>query len=151
MPDERPTVTEEQLALFKEHVELQRDELAEQRERNRADEAIELRRISAEVEMHKNNLAHAGKVLNAQVDDRQQIRTFWSSQLLRFCWFVGVFVLVLFTICTVAILRGEAEVVFDALKTLGTHFMALLAGVGADRVWIHRKKAGISPAGDEKP
>jgi hypothetical protein len=92
MPEERPTVTEEQLALFKEHVELQRDELAGQRERNRADEAIELRRISADVEMHKSNLAHAGKVLNAQVDDRQQVRIFWSNQLLRSCWIMGILV-----------------------------------------------------------
>lgn len=66
MSDERLTVSEEQLALFKEHVELQRDELAEQSVRNRADEAIESRRLSAEVEMHQSNLAHAGKVLDAQ-------------------------------------------------------------------------------------
>lgn len=150
MAEERPTVNEEQLALFRDHVELQREELTEKRERNRADEAIETRRISAEVDMHKSNLGHAGKVLEAQVEDRQQIRSFWSDQLLRFCWMFGAVFVVLASICIVAIILGETVAVFDAIKTLGTHFMALLAGIGADRIWIHRKKAGISTSNEDK-
>jgi prophage tail gpP-like protein len=70
MADQGLTVNEEQLVLFKETMQLQRDELAEQAKRNRADEAIETRRITADVEVHTKNLEHAGKVLSAQATDR---------------------------------------------------------------------------------
>jgi hypothetical protein len=62
---EQPTVSEEQLVLFKEHLNLQREELAKRRERNKADESIELRRISAEQTIHDKNLKHSEFVVNA--------------------------------------------------------------------------------------
>lgn len=69
---EQPTVSEEQLVLFKEHLELQRDEFMERRERNRVDEAIELKRISAEQDIHGKNIRHAEAVLSAQLQDRRR-------------------------------------------------------------------------------
>lgn len=144
MADQGLTVNEEQLVLFKETMQLQRDELAEQAKRNRADEAIETRRIAADIEVHSKNLEHAGKVLTAQATDRDQIRSFWSVQIGRFCWIVAGIMLVACIICGYAIAKGQTAAVFDAVKTLGTHALALLGGVGADRLWIHRRKTGIS-------
>ncbi len=142
------TVNEEQLVLFKETMQLQRDELAEQAKRNRADEAIETRRIAADIEVHSKNIEHAGKVLTVQAADRDQIRSFWSVQIGRFCWIVAVGMLVTCVICGYAIANGETAAVFDAIKTLGTHLLALLGGAGVDRLWIHRRKTGISSPAD---
>ena len=148
MADQGLTVNEEQMVLFKETMQLQRDELAEQAKRNRADEAIETRRITADVEVHSKNLEHAGKVLNAQAVDRDQIRTFWSRQIGRLCWILAVGMIVSCIVCGYAIAKGETAAVFDAVKTLGTHLLALLGGAGADRLWIHRRKTGISNSAD---
>ena len=144
MADEHPTVNEEQLAVIRDHVQFQREELAEQREKNRAEEAIEMGRIKADGEIHAANLSHAGKVLDAQANDRQQIRTFWDNQLGRLCWLVITLVVIGAVICSIAIFRGETEIVFKAVETIATHAFALAAGIGADRIWVHRKKAGIS-------
>ncbi len=76
MPEDRHTVSDEQLALFRDHVDLQKQELAEQREKNRADEAIEMRRISAQQDIHSKDLEHAGRVIDAQLKDRQGVRSF---------------------------------------------------------------------------
>ena len=150
MADEHLSVNEEQLALFKEHVELQREELSEQREKNRADEALETQRIKAEEGFHARNLEHADKVLVAQSTDREQIRTFWSENLKRAINVLILLIVVISIIAGISIFRGEADVVFESLKTVATHLLALLAGLGADRAWIHRKKAGISSSQDSE-
>lgn len=150
MSKESLTVTEEQLSLFKEHVQLQREELAEQAQKNRADEAIELRRIAADVEVHTKNLDHAAKVITAQSTDRAQIRTFWDKQLQRLCRMFAITFILISVICVIAIFQKQAELVFEAIKTVATHLMALIAGIGADRFWVHRKKTGISSV-DQKP
>lgn len=145
MASNPPTVSDQQLALFKEHVALQRDELAEQREKNRADEAIEMRRISAEVETHEKNLEHAGKVLIAQGNDRRELRTFWTRQFQNMFYLIVLIVVLGTAITCFAIYKGQSKEVFDAIVMIASYLIAVLGGIGLDRAWIHRKKSGITP------
>ena len=141
---EQPTVSEEQLVLFKEHLDLQREELAERRERNKADESIELKRISVEQTIHDKNLKHSEFVVNAQLQDREGIRQFWSVQC-RWIFFFGLgLIFILGLICCIAIYKGDSENVFKMLTAVLTYGFSFVAGIGADRIWINRKKEEIT-------
>lgn len=143
------TTNDEQLALFKEHVLLQREELAETANRNRADEQIELRRLTVDADAHEKNLAHAAKVLEAQAQDRHEVRNFWNGQLSKFTWIIGLIIVLTALTAFYGIYSGNSEEVFEMMKLVMTHAIALLAGVGVDRAWIHRKKTGISNSDSE--
>ena len=144
MADDHPTISDQQLALFKEHVSLQREELAEQRQKNRADEAIETRRITADLEVHEKNITHAGKVLEAQAQDRKEVRDFWSKQLQ---WVFIVLILLIFVsslIAGYAIHKNQSKEVFDMITKIVSYAVTFLAGIGMDRAWINRKKPGLT-------
>ena len=148
MPDQGSTIPEEQLVLFKEHLQLQLAELEEQAKRSRAEEAMETERIAADIQIHSKNIEHAGKVLTVQASDRAQIRDFWSKQIMRLVWIVLALLVAVAFIAVYAIQKGETAAVVDAFKTIATHVLALIGGIGADRMWINRKSTGISPATD---
>ena len=140
---EQPTVSEEQLVLFKEHLDLQREELAERRESNRAEESIELKRISVEQAIHDKNLKHAEFVVNAQLQDREGIRQFWSVQCRWIFFFVYGLMFTIGLICCIAIYKGDSENVFKMLTAVLTYGLTFVAGIGADRIWTNRKKQEI--------
>ncbi len=53
-------------------------------------------------------------------------------------------------ICSIAIFNGASESVFKMIGTVMTHFLSVGAGIGLDRVWINRKKTGISSGNGDK-
>ncbi|MDX2081110.1 MAG: hypothetical protein SFU53_10025 [Terrimicrobiaceae bacterium] len=140
---DHPTVSEEQLALFQQHVELQREQVHADRERSRAEEEIELKRLSTEAEMHTKNLAHAGQVLVAHAKDRSEVRAFWSGQLR---WIFGIVILLIVLTASIAgfaIWQGQSEEVFGFLRSIFTHLLTLVAGFGIDRYLVSRKKGAL--------
>ena len=146
---DQPSINEEQMVLFRDHIALQKEELAAKQEQSRADEKVEMQRLATEAEMHKLNLMHAGRVLDAQALDRRETRNFWDGSLRYGFYLIGSMVLCIAAVMVISLFLGAVTQVIDLIKTLGSYAVAILAGAGADRAWIHRKRSGISNT-DEK-
>ena len=130
--------------LFKDHISLQKEELAARIEQSRADEKIEVHRLTVDSDMHRANLSHAGKVLDAQALDRRETRDFWKSNLQCVFWLILAVMIILAGVMGIALFQGKASEVIGLIKDLGGYVVAVIAGAGLDRAWIHRRKTGIS-------
>ena len=103
-----------------------------------------MKRISAEQDMHAKNIDHAGIALKAQLEDRRDVRSFWSGQL-RWLFIFAILILIITgAICCMAIYKGDTESVFKMMTSVLTYGLSIAAGAGLDRIWINRKKTGIS-------
>lgn len=114
----------EEIALFRELLDVQREELSVRKEE-----------IQVQREGQTNAHEYSMHSLNAQVVDRESSRTFHAGQLKRRLYFAGFAILILAAVVVAALWFKEPTIALEIIKVIG---WLAAGGAGGYAIGYHR-------------